>query len=113
MGTDVGEFLVGVGGGPGHSRGVGLVGRGMIKALGAGGPAMAAVAAAVICVQGGGRSPGGTTQRGAGMEQNGGSLPIAHQADPHQVVPGASISWGCWASGARATRPVWVASIGG
>lgn len=113
VGADVGEFLVGVGGGSGHSGGVGLVGRGAVEALGASGPALAAVAATVICVQGGGRSPRGATQRGAGVPQNRGSLPVAHQADPHQVVPGTSVSWGCWASGARATRPVRVASAGG
>lgn len=50
MGTDVGEFLAGVGGGSGHGRGVGLMGRGAIGALGASGPAVAAVGATVICV---------------------------------------------------------------
>lgn len=54
MGTDVGEFLVGVGGGSGHSRGVWLVGWGTIGALLGSGPAVAAVGTAVICVQGGG-----------------------------------------------------------
>lgn len=43
-----------VGGGSGHSRGVWLVGRGAIGALLDSGPAVAAVAATVICVQGGG-----------------------------------------------------------
>lgn len=41
---------MGVGGGSGHSRGVGLVGWRAIKALGASGPALAAVGATVICV---------------------------------------------------------------
>lgn len=54
MGSDVGEFLVGVGGGSGQSRGVWLVGRGAIGALRGSGPAVAAVGATVICVQGGG-----------------------------------------------------------
>lgn len=47
------------------------------------------------------------------MAQHRGSLPVAHKPNPHQVVPGASIGWGCWTSRARATRPIWVASIVG
>lgn len=54
MGSDVGELLVGVGGGSGQSRGVWLVGRGAVGALRGCGPAVAAVGATVISVQGGG-----------------------------------------------------------
>lgn len=45
---------MGVGRGTGHGRGMGLVGRGAIGPLWACGPALAAVDAALICVQGGG-----------------------------------------------------------
>lgn len=113
MRIDVGEFAVGVGRGSGHRRGVGLVSRGAVGTLRARRPALAAAAAAVICVQGGGGSPRGAAQRGAGVPQHRRSLTITHQPNPHKVVPGASISRGCWTSGARATRPIGVASIGG
>lgn len=56
---------MGVGGGSGHGRGVGLVGRGAVETLGGAGPALAAVAATMIRVEGGGGSPGGAAQRGA------------------------------------------------
>ena len=102
-----------VGGRSGHSRGVGLVGRGAIEALRGSGPTLAAVGATVIIVQGGGGSPRGTAQRGASMAQHRGSLAIAQQPDPHQVVPGASIGWGCWAPGTGATRTIWIASVVG
>lgn len=102
-----------VGGRARHGWGVGLVGRGAVGALEGGGPALAAVGAAVIIVQGGGRSPGGAAQRGAGVAQHRGALAIAHQTDPHQVVPGTPIGRGRWAPGDGAAGPIWIASIVG
>lgn len=47
------------------------------------------------------------------MPQHRGSLPVAHQPDPHQVVPGTAAGWGCGPSRTRGTIPIWVIGTGG